>query len=358
MKTRLVAIAMIVATTSTALFAAVASGHAAQPRAAKASMKTTLYSLAGTDFKVTRVAGRYRVSLPAATAGSWFTDRPYRSAGRTTATDIVMQWAASGFDKVPPNAALVITKSGVTRQTIVELTQPTIDGNRVGFTAKALMQGSAMGMKTTNALHVGRYRSGELFIDNGLQQCPADIGGGQVANGTFYDSNGSRSTRPAYLDGSVTGSLICTLSTNASTNIAPPEWTNYFTAVCSLNASLTFSPLTTQTSDTTYDYVTWHRSNRGAYFDRSASGTSSARACWYSATGGKPVLGTNDGASGSGQYNWDYTTYVFDGRPHNGMHYNLGNIANSDAWDLTTVTITASHAPLVVQVTRSPNSSY
>jgi hypothetical protein len=63
----------------------------------------------------------------------WFSDRPARRTGSFPARDMVSSWDGFGFDRVPPNAALVYTDEDRRDRTVIlELSQPSVaKGGRV-----------------------------------------------------------------------------------------------------------------------------------------------------------------------------------------------------------------------------------
>jgi len=125
-----------------------------------------LYSVTSGDLTITRHSGALHVSVPAKAKLSWFTDRPARRAGTGTAADLAAGWVANGFDKRPPNAALVTTSKGNTMQTIVTLRKPVLKNGRVSFTYRVVSGGKMLGMSTTGRPAAGSY-VGELFVDDG-----------------------------------------------------------------------------------------------------------------------------------------------------------------------------------------------
>ena len=123
-----------------------------------------LFSVTSGDVSISGPSSAPHVSIPAKGTLSWFTDRPERQSGFGTAADLAAGWVANGFDRTPPNAALVTTSKGATMQTIVTLRKPVQKNGRVTFTYRVIGKGSMLGMRTTGRPAVGRYR-GELFID-------------------------------------------------------------------------------------------------------------------------------------------------------------------------------------------------
>ena len=124
-----------------------------------------LYSIASNDVVISRGSGAVRVSVPASAQLAWFTDRPARDSGTGTAADIAAGWVSNGFDRVPPNAALVTKRGSATMQTIVTLRNPVVADGRVSFAYRVLGDHRMLGMRTTGRPLAGRYR-GELFVDD------------------------------------------------------------------------------------------------------------------------------------------------------------------------------------------------
>ena len=150
---------------------------------ANASQTALLFSTTSKDVRISGSGKAMRVSLPANAALSWFTDRPQRKAGASTAAFLVNGWQANGFNVDPPNAALVTTAKGATMQTIVTLRDPRRRNGRVSFRYSVLGKGAMLGMKTTGHPRAGRY-NGELFVDDAtLAPCTA---GDNFVTSSFY----------------------------------------------------------------------------------------------------------------------------------------------------------------------------
>lgn len=149
-----------------------------------------LYSVTSGDLAITHSGGVTRVSIPAKAKLSWFTDRPQRRAGVGTVADLAAGWVANGFDRTPPNAALVTTRFGSTMQTIVTLRNPVLRDGRVTFAYRVISKGTMLGMRTDGRPATGRYR-GELFVDDAtLPPCSA----GTVVSTTVTDCIASPGT--------------------------------------------------------------------------------------------------------------------------------------------------------------------
>lgn len=156
---------------------AVAITAAAAPLATAAA-PTILWSTTAPTATVAKTGGHYVLTMPGSSPTVWFTDRPARNAGNTTLQGFVGGWEQNAFDKVPPNAALVLKRDGVTTQTVVTLTRPQeLANGKVRFRATALPTGEVMDMKTMNmAIPLGSFRNADLFIDAGdAPACPAMI---------------------------------------------------------------------------------------------------------------------------------------------------------------------------------------
>jgi hypothetical protein len=124
-----------------------------------------LYVTTTGDLRITGAHGNIRVSLPARATLTWFSNRPARRAGTSTAASLAAGWNANGFARVPPNAALITQRAGRSMQTIITLTQPIRRQGRVSFSYRVLDDGRMLGMRTSGHPHVGRYH-GELFVDD------------------------------------------------------------------------------------------------------------------------------------------------------------------------------------------------
>jgi len=143
--------------------------------AASAAKPGILYSAAARDATVAKAGTALRLSAPAATTTTWFTDRPARRAGTTTLGGLANIWDATGFGKDPPNAALLLTHQGKTRTHVVTLTDPRREGGRVSFRLRAVPGGEEAGYAHSHRIQPGRYGRATLFIDDAaLPPCPFD----------------------------------------------------------------------------------------------------------------------------------------------------------------------------------------
>lgn len=137
-----------------------------------------LWSVTAPEARIAKDGKRYQITLPAKSPASWFTDRPHRQAGSTTLQGFIGGWQTNRFDKVPPNAAVVLTKNKGVTQTVVTLTKPKEKANgMIRFNARVLPDGQVMRRTTLHKdMIAGRYKRAELFIDSGdAPPCPTMI---------------------------------------------------------------------------------------------------------------------------------------------------------------------------------------
>jgi hypothetical protein len=138
--------------------------------AAAAKPPAILYALDAT--RATVVDARH-LSLPAAARVTWFADRPQRTSGMTTLRNLQEIWAASGFVKDPPNAALILTGGGKTRTHVVELSRPRYRDGRVVFRMRRVPGAVEAGRVDRDAIVAGAYARAALFIDDAAAPpCP------------------------------------------------------------------------------------------------------------------------------------------------------------------------------------------
>lgn len=145
--------------------------------AAKPKAPSILYALDAKGATVTKAGGTFRLSMPANSPVTWFTDRPDRNAGSVRLVDLYGIWDASGFNDDPPNAALLTTHKGVDHTHVVELTKPRSAKGRVSFAIREVPNESEAGYAHTHDLAAGRFGRARLFIDDAaLSPCPARVG--------------------------------------------------------------------------------------------------------------------------------------------------------------------------------------
>lgn len=133
--------------------------------AAKPAAPTVLYALDAKGAVIAQSGGSLRLSMPANTIVTWFTDRPVRRAGAIRLTRFHDMWNASGYVNDPPNAALLTTDKGVEHSHVVEMTKPRCANGRVSFAIRAIPDGEAAGHLHTDDLAAGRFARARVFID-------------------------------------------------------------------------------------------------------------------------------------------------------------------------------------------------
>jgi len=71
---------------------------------------------------------------------TYFSDRPKRIVGHVATASFVDQWAkgADSFKGDPPNAVLSVLGADGANDSVVELTNPQINGNQISYQAKVL----------------------------------------------------------------------------------------------------------------------------------------------------------------------------------------------------------------------------
>jgi hypothetical protein len=124
---------------------------------------------------VVRVNGELRLSLPARTTLTWFTDRPARHAGRTNLLQWVGTWSAVGFDTDPPNAAVLVTdRQGRERTHVVTLSNPRRAGSWVHIDIATVSAGSEAGYRHADRVRPGAFTDVQVFIDDAANPpCPS-----------------------------------------------------------------------------------------------------------------------------------------------------------------------------------------
>lgn len=146
------------------------------PSVASAAESEILYSVEGRGAVVAKSGKALRVSLPAGSRTTWFTDQPARASGTLTLGRLASIWDASGFREDPPNAALLLTHRGVTRSHVVTLTDPRRAKGRVSFRVRVVRGGTEAGHRQRDPLRVGRYGRAALFIDDAANPpCPSTV---------------------------------------------------------------------------------------------------------------------------------------------------------------------------------------
>lgn len=150
---------------------------------ASAAESSLLYSVTSKDVQIVGSGRAMRVSVPADAPLSWFTNRPTRQAGSSTAAALVSGWQANGFASDPPNAAIVTSGKAGSMQTIVTLRAPRQAKGRVSFRYTVIDKGAMLGMRTNGQPRAGRY-DGELFVDSAT--IPPCSPGSNYIHSAFY----------------------------------------------------------------------------------------------------------------------------------------------------------------------------
>ncbi|MFN8124704.1 MAG: hypothetical protein U0237_20030 [Thermoleophilia bacterium] len=137
-----------------------------------------LYSMDATRTVVAKSGKTFRVSMPANSGVTWFTDRPNRKAGYLTLKQFYAMWQGNGFDTDPPNAALLLTRKGVETTHVVEMTDPKLDNGRVSFAVRPVKGATEAGHRHRHPLKAGNFGRSRLFIDDAtLSPCSPSIYG-------------------------------------------------------------------------------------------------------------------------------------------------------------------------------------
>ena len=142
-----------------ALAIALTSVGLASPALAAPTQRTiptgSLFSVLAPAATVTSSSFSTSISIPGTSPLVWFADRPARAAGTGTAAGLVANWKRLGFTAVPPNAALVTSRDGMTMQQAVKVSNPRTEGSLVTFTITPLRT-AVLGMRTTMPLTPGQ----------------------------------------------------------------------------------------------------------------------------------------------------------------------------------------------------------
>lgn len=136
-----------------------------------------LFSLSATNATIEMVSDEEgAIAIDKSTAVVWFADRPGRTAGTMTATDLVNGWAVNGFDLDPPNAALLISTAVASTQHVVVLESPEVAGDQIRFHLTVNPDGEEAGFTHVHELVSGKFERIELFIDDAaIPECPTYI---------------------------------------------------------------------------------------------------------------------------------------------------------------------------------------
>lgn len=136
-----------------------AAKHAPRP--------SILYAMDAQGAVIAPSAGSLRLSMPASTIVTWFTDRPVRRAGAIELSGFCGMWKASGLVKDPPNGALAATAKGVEQTHVVEISRPACGRARVPFAIRAIPDGTVAGHLHTHDLAAGRFSRARVVVEGG-----------------------------------------------------------------------------------------------------------------------------------------------------------------------------------------------
>ena len=117
------AIGIAVTAFAVALTAAAPAAHAAAPLPTDTPL---LFSTLAPASTVNVSAYSTSITIPADSPTTWFTDRPNRKAGMTTASQIASRWKSYGFEKIAPNAAIVMRQGDTSSQVVVTVAVPSM----------------------------------------------------------------------------------------------------------------------------------------------------------------------------------------------------------------------------------------
>lgn len=218
-----------------------------------ATAPAIVYALDATGAVIAPSGGSLRLSMPASTPVTWFTDPPARRAGSIRLSELAGVWTASGFVEDPPNAALQTIDNGIERTSVVEMTKPQVARGRVSFAIRQVRKGKEAGRRHTHHPTAGSFARARMFIDDAaLSPCPATIGStARIAptTPTVYQCllAPGASTTFSWLSASIGYSLVTACSTASTFQYIP----NYLYGTST--TSKVPGPVCTSTSGTTTD---------------------------------------------------------------------------------------------------------
>ena len=125
-----------------------------------------VYSIDARGAQVLASGDQLRLSMPAKTAVTWFTDRPQRKAGTVTLAQFESLWSASGFVADPPNAAVIITDTRGDHKHVVEMTDPQVSEGRVSFAMRPVPTATEAGVVHETDPKPGTRGRARVFIDD------------------------------------------------------------------------------------------------------------------------------------------------------------------------------------------------
>ena len=142
-----------------------------------------LYSIDAKAAQIQKAKHGRRLSMPARSTVTWFTDRPARRSGTIKLAGLAAIWKASGFTSDPPNAALIVHSAKGDRTHVVELTRPRTDHKQVSFRVRELPDEQEAGYRNTHHVKTGKYQHARVFLDDAaLPPCGHAIYGPSTGN--------------------------------------------------------------------------------------------------------------------------------------------------------------------------------
>ena len=112
----------------------------------------------GTSIEPIQDTDSYRVRISGTNnTVTWFSDRPVRESGTTTANLFMDLWSDSSFVSDPPNSALVLRDGPASGTVVVKASRPKFENGILAFTVTPLESKSAL---------PAQVESVSLFIDN------------------------------------------------------------------------------------------------------------------------------------------------------------------------------------------------
>src|SRR6056297_1192163 len=112
----------------------------------------------GTSIEPIQDTDSYRVRISGTNnTVTWFSDRPVRESGTTTANLLMDLWNGSSFVSDPPNSALVMRDGPASGTGVVKASRPKFKNGIFAFTVTPIESKSALPMQAESV---------SLFIDN------------------------------------------------------------------------------------------------------------------------------------------------------------------------------------------------
>jgi len=134
--------------------------HADEPTTPDADQVSFLFGITGQQTSIEPIEGTdsYRVRISGTNnTVTWFSDRPVRESGTTTANLLMDLWNGSSFVSDPPNSALVMRDGPASGTVVVKASRPKFKNGIIAFTVTPIESKSALPMQAESV---------SLFIDN------------------------------------------------------------------------------------------------------------------------------------------------------------------------------------------------